>query len=130
MIESPLFEEFWQRDVEESVRQKNVRPLVEEAALQVSNWGFSLADLKVHRKPLGKGILKWLKSLYGQAEESLSGFLGPIHIWLVSTTPYYLFQTLFNIPLNSVILCLLFNSNLLSRKHIRGAFISKTIRSF
>ncbi|XP_031100987.1 uncharacterized protein LOC116004925 [Ipomoea triloba] len=82
LIESPLFEEFWQRDVEESVRQKNVRPLVEEAALQVSNWGFSLADLKVHRKPLGKGILKWLKSLYGQAEESLSGFLGPIHIWL------------------------------------------------
>nr|GMD15972.1 hydrolase, alpha/beta fold family protein [Ipomoea batatas] len=49
---------------------------------RVSNWEFSLADLKVHRKPLGKGILKWLKSLYGQAEESLSGFLGPIHIWL------------------------------------------------
>lgn len=81
LTESPLFETFWQRDVEESIRQKNVRPLVEEAVLLVSDWGFRLVDLKVKRKKLGKGILKWIKSLYGQTEGSLSGFVGPIHIW-------------------------------------------------
>ena len=35
MIEEPEFEEFWQRDVEESVRQGNIRPFIEEAVLQV-----------------------------------------------------------------------------------------------
>ncbi|CAH9072468.1 unnamed protein product [Cuscuta epithymum] len=101
LIESPLFETFWQRDVEESIRQRKVRPLVEEAVLQVSDWGFSPVDLKIKRKNLGKGVLKWIKSLYGQPEESLSGFLGPIHIWqgmedmvVPPSTGYYLRRVL------------------------------------
>lgn len=78
-----MFQEFWQRDVEESVRQGNVKPFVEEAVLQVSSWGFNLADLKVQKKCKVKGILLWLKSKYNQAEEELTGFLGPMHIWQV-----------------------------------------------
>ncbi|XP_060170171.1 uncharacterized protein LOC132600796 [Lycium barbarum] len=81
LLEHPLFDEFWQRDLEESVRQKNAKPFVEEAVLQVSNWGFSPADLKVQRKRPGKGILHWIKSLYGQTEEILTGFIGQIHVW-------------------------------------------------
>ncbi|KAM7502045.1 hypothetical protein LguiB_000949 [Lonicera macranthoides] len=81
LIEEPIFQEFWQRDVEESVRQGNAKPFVEEAILQVSSWGFSLADLKVQKKRQGKGFIFWLKSMYSQAEEELTGFLGPIHIW-------------------------------------------------
>ncbi|KAH0747034.1 hypothetical protein KY285_008691 [Solanum tuberosum] len=81
LLEHPLFEKFWQRDVEESVRQKNAKPFVEEAVLQVSNWGFSPADLKVQRKRPGKGIMHWIKSLFGQTEEILTGFLGQIHVW-------------------------------------------------
>ncbi|XWS28438.1 hypothetical protein CRYUN_Cryun25bG0069000 [Craigia yunnanensis] len=42
--------EFWQRDVEESIRQGNAKPFVEEAVLQVSNWGFGLADVKLQKK--------------------------------------------------------------------------------
>ncbi|KAF3643428.1 putative ATP synthase subunit d, mitochondrial-like [Capsicum annuum] len=81
LLEHPSFEDFWQRDLEEAVRQKNAKPFVEEAVLQVSNWGFSPADLKVQRKRPGKGIVHWIKSLYGQTEEILAGFLGQIHIW-------------------------------------------------
>ncbi|XP_043696153.1 uncharacterized protein LOC122646630 [Telopea speciosissima] len=81
LVEEPAFEEFWQRDVEESVRQENPKPFMEEAVLQVSNWGFSLADLQVQKKHKGKGILSWIKSLYSQSESELTGFLGPIHIW-------------------------------------------------
>lgn len=79
-----MFEEFWQRNVEESVRQANVKPFVEEAVLQVSNWDFSIADLKVPNKHQGKGIFLWLKSIYCREEERSSGFLGPIHVWQVS----------------------------------------------
>ncbi|XP_058199709.1 uncharacterized protein LOC131314847 [Rhododendron vialii] len=81
LIEEPIFEKFWQRDVEESVRQRNVKPFVEEAVLQVSEWGFRLSDLKIQKKRQGQGIIHWLKSIYSQAEEQLTGFLGPIHIW-------------------------------------------------
>ncbi|PIN03258.1 putative hydrolase/acyltransferase (alpha/beta hydrolase superfamily) [Handroanthus impetiginosus] len=81
LVEDRIFEEFWQRDVEESVRQANVKPFLEEAALQVSDWGFSIADLKVHNKHKGEGFLVWLRSLYSLAEERVSGSLGPIHIW-------------------------------------------------
>ncbi|KAI3461459.1 hypothetical protein Pfo_018122 [Paulownia fortunei] len=42
LIEDRFFEDFWQRDVEESVRQANAKPFVEEAVLQVSNWGSAL----------------------------------------------------------------------------------------
>ncbi|WOH02159.1 hypothetical protein DCAR_0521547 [Daucus carota subsp. sativus] len=80
-IEGQMFQEFWQRDVEESVRQGNARPYMEEAILQVSSWGFSLVDLKLKKKPKRKGILHWLKTTYGQAEDELTGFVGPIHIW-------------------------------------------------
>ncbi|KAJ4844736.1 hypothetical protein Tsubulata_016298 [Turnera subulata] len=80
LIEEPIFEEFWHRDVEESIRQGSSKPFIEEAMLQVSNWGFSLADLRVRRK-CQKGFLLWLRSMYSQEECELAGFLGPIHIW-------------------------------------------------
>lgn len=86
-----MFEEFWQRDLEESVRQKNAKPFVEEAVLLVSNWGFSPADLKVQRKHPGKGILHRIKSLFGQTEEILTGFLGQIHVWQVGSYLLYLY---------------------------------------
>ncbi|KAL9235848.1 hypothetical protein vseg_010581 [Gypsophila vaccaria] len=75
------FEEFWQRNVEESVRQGHKKPFVKEAVLQVSEWGFSLADLQTRRRCPGKGILPWLKSLYNKAECELTGFSGPIYLW-------------------------------------------------
>ncbi|KAJ0088436.1 hypothetical protein Patl1_32048 [Pistacia atlantica] len=81
LIEGPIFEEFWHRDVEESVRQGNTKPFIEEAVLQVSNWGFSLADLQVRKECLRRGILPWLRSMYSQEQCELAGFLGPIHIW-------------------------------------------------
>ncbi|KAK9280468.1 hypothetical protein L1049_014160 [Liquidambar formosana] len=81
LIKETKFEELWQRNVEESIRQGNAKPFVEEAVLQVTNWGFSLADLKIQKKRRGNGILNWLKSLFSQVEEELTGFLGPIHIW-------------------------------------------------
>ncbi|XP_004294668.1 PREDICTED: uncharacterized protein LOC101299361 [Fragaria vesca subsp. vesca] len=81
LIEDPIYEEFWQRDVEESIRQGSAKPFVEEAVLQVSNWGFSLADLKLQKKQQGKGMLNWLKSVLSAAQEEYIGFLGPIHIW-------------------------------------------------
>lgn len=86
MVEGRAFRGFWQRNVEESVRQENVRPFVEEAVLQVSNWGFSLGDLNGSSKYKGKGVLAWLKSLYTPAEKRLSGFLGPIHLWQVCSS--------------------------------------------
>lgn len=86
-MEDPIYEEFWQRDVEESIRQGNAKPFVEEAALQVSNWGFSLADLKLRKKERGKGLLNWLKSMLTEAKEEYTGFLGPIHLWQVNGIP-------------------------------------------
>lgn len=83
LIEDPIHEEFWQRDAEESIRQGNVEPFIEEATMQVSNWGFSLAELKLHKKQRGKGMLNWLKSLISEPQEEYIGFLGPIHIWQV-----------------------------------------------
>ncbi|KAK1373628.1 AB hydrolase-1 domain-containing protein [Heracleum sosnowskyi] len=80
-IVGEMFQEFWKRDVEESVRQGTAKPIVEEAVLQVSNWGFSLVDLNIQKNDQGKGILHWLKSKYSQAEEEVTGFLVPIHIW-------------------------------------------------
>ncbi|OWM82380.1 uncharacterized protein LOC116208056 isoform X2 [Punica granatum] len=76
-----VFEEFWYRNVEESIRQGDIAPFVEESVLQVSNWGFKLADLQVQRKCHTKGLVPWLKSIYSQAECELTGFLGPIHVW-------------------------------------------------
>lgn len=84
MIEDPIYEEFWQRDVEESIRQGNAKPFIEEAVLQVSNWGFSLADIKLEKKKPGKGFLNWLKFVLTGSEDEYTGFLGPIHIWQVS----------------------------------------------
>lgn len=81
VVEDSTFQEFWLRNVEESVRQANAKPFVEEAVLQVSNWGFSIGDLNGQSKYKGEGILAWLKSLYTPADKRLSGFLGPIHLW-------------------------------------------------
>lgn len=81
LIEDPIYEEFWQRDFEESVRQGNAKPFMEEAALLVSNWGFSISDLKLQKKQPGKGILNMIKYLLRGSQEEYTGFLGPIHIW-------------------------------------------------
>ncbi|KAJ4704845.1 alpha/beta-Hydrolases superfamily protein [Melia azedarach] len=81
LIEDPIFEEYWHRDVEESIRQGNTKPFIEEAVLQVSNWGFSLADLQVRKECQSRGFLPWLRSMYSQEKCELAGFLGPIHIW-------------------------------------------------
>ncbi|GLT46321.1 hypothetical protein SLA2020_200830 [Shorea laevis] len=81
LIEDPIYEEFWQRDFEESIRQGNAKPFVEEAVLQVSNWCFSIADLKMQKKQRGKGILNMVKFLLRGSQEEYTGFLGPIHIW-------------------------------------------------
>lgn len=81
LTEGQIFREFWERVVAESVRQSNPKPFVEEAVLQVTNWGFSLADLQVRKKHEGKNLLLWLKSIYAQEDGEWTGFLGPIHIW-------------------------------------------------
>ncbi|KAI3716684.1 hypothetical protein L1987_67728 [Smallanthus sonchifolius] len=81
IIEEMKYQEFWKRDLGEAVRQGNVKPFVEEAVLQVSNWGFSISDLNVQKKHQGKGIIFWLKSIYKRRPQELTGFLGPIHIW-------------------------------------------------
>ncbi|KAI8016734.1 hypothetical protein LOK49_LG05G00636 [Camellia lanceoleosa] len=81
LTEGTKFEEFWQRDVEESIRQLNMKPFIEEAVLQVSHWSFKLADLQVQKKCPGKGFLPWFKFIYSQEECELTGFLGPVHIW-------------------------------------------------
>ncbi|XP_041998542.1 uncharacterized protein LOC121748321 [Salvia splendens] len=81
LVETSAFEEIWHRDVEESVRQGNQKPFVEEAVLQVSDWGFSLVDLQVQRKCPRKGIFSWLQFMYGPPECQLAGYLGPVHIW-------------------------------------------------
>ncbi|KAK7312539.1 hypothetical protein VNO77_36468 [Canavalia gladiata] len=80
LMEDPIYEEFWQRDVEESIRQRNAKPFVEEAALQVTNWGFSLSDLKLQKRKQSSDVLSWLKSMFTETQEYI-GFLGPIHIW-------------------------------------------------
>lgn len=88
-MEDPIYEEFWQRDVEESIRQGNVKPFVEESTLQVSVWGFSLADLKLQKKKRRQTVLTFLKSIFIAEQEEYMGFLGPIHIWQVS--PIHIF---------------------------------------
>lgn len=89
-MEDPIYEEFWQRDVEESIRQRNAKPFVEEAALQVTNWGFSLSDLKLQKSKQNSDLLSWLKSIFAETQE-YTGFLGPIHIWQVSASLHLLF---------------------------------------
>ncbi|KAJ6792199.1 Uncharacterized protein M6B38_240450 [Iris pallida] len=80
LVGEEAFIEYWVRDVEESVRQRDVKPFLEEAVLQVSNWGFNLADLQVQKKNDG-GVFLWLKSMFSPVEREWTGFLGPIHIW-------------------------------------------------
>lgn len=81
-MEDPIHEEFWQRDVEESIRQGIAKPFVEEATLLVSDWGFRLHDLRLQKLRV-KSVIHWLKSLVGDVQEEFIGFLGPIHIWQV-----------------------------------------------
>ncbi|EER95045.1 hypothetical protein BDA96_01G435300 [Sorghum bicolor] len=80
LLEGPVFNAFWERNVAESVRQGDARPFVEEAVLQVSDWGFSLSDIQMQKKE-ARGIFELIKSLFNQAEREWVGFLGPIHIW-------------------------------------------------
>lgn len=93
-MEDPIHEEFWQRDVEESIRQGNAKPFVEEATLQVSDWGFSLVDLKMKKKQRGKGIINLMKFLLHGDREEYTGFIGPIHIWQVSGVSFLLLSLL------------------------------------
>lgn len=81
LIKKPAFEEIWQRNLEESIRQGSTNAFIEEAVLQVSHWGFSLGDLRVQKKCPGKGLFPWLKFFYSEAECETIGFLGPIHMW-------------------------------------------------
>ncbi|KAJ0952696.1 putative alpha/beta hydrolase-1 [Helianthus annuus] len=81
VTEDPIFIKFWQRDVEESIRQGNVKPFVEETVLQVSNWPFSITDLQVQKKCTGKGLFHWFNFMSDEPECELVGFLEPIHIW-------------------------------------------------
>ncbi|CAN1274863.1 hypothetical protein LINPERPRIM_LOCUS15540 [Linum perenne] len=81
LVNEPTFEEFWHRDVEESVRQGSAKPFIEEAVLQVSNWGFNLADLQVRRVCQKKSLLLRIRSMFREEECELAGFLRPIHIW-------------------------------------------------
>lgn len=92
LIEEPKVEEHLQRDVEESIRQGSTKPFIEEAVLQVSKWGFSVADLQVQKKCQQRGILTWLMSIYSDAECEVTGFLGQIHIWQVCA---YTFSSLY-----------------------------------
>ncbi|XP_066348434.1 uncharacterized protein [Miscanthus floridulus] len=80
LLEGPVFNAFWERNVAESVRQGDARPFVEEAVLQVSDWGFSLSDIQMQKKE-ARGFFELIKSLFNQAEREWVGFLGPIHIW-------------------------------------------------
>lgn len=100
-----MFQEFWQRDMEESVRQRNAKPFMEEAVLQVSNWGFRLQDLNVHKEDERKGFLRWLKSKYGQAEEETDGFSGKIHIWQVSGASHFPVSSIYAIVVTLITSC-------------------------
>ena len=83
LLEEPAFRELWEKDVAESVRQGDAKPFVEEAVIQVLDWGFSLSDIQVQKQKGGKGFLSLLKSLFSPAEKEWTGFLGPIHVWQV-----------------------------------------------
>lgn len=82
-MRDPVFEEHYQRNVEESTRQGTAKPFVEEAVLHVSNWGFSLPDFRLQKKCKANGVLSWLMSMYSESECELVGFGKPIHIWQV-----------------------------------------------
>jgi hypothetical protein len=84
LLEDPLFQAFWERNVAESVRQADAWPFVEEAVLQVSDWGFSLSDIQTQKKEDG-GFFDLIKSMFNQVEREWVGFLGPIHVWQVCT---------------------------------------------
>lgn len=81
--------------MEESIRQGNVKPFIEEAVLQVSNWGFSLRDLQVEKKCKERGLFDWFKNqfmfLSNEVECELVGFLDPIHIWQVCDCDFFFF---------------------------------------
>lgn len=79
----PVFEDLYQRNVEESVRQGTAKPFVEEAALEVSNWGFSLPEFRMQKKCRTNGVLSWLMSMYSESECELIGFRKRIHVWQV-----------------------------------------------
>ncbi|XP_076888913.1 uncharacterized protein LOC143539505 [Bidens hawaiensis] len=81
VTEDPLFIKFWQRDVEESIRQGTVKPFIEETVLHVSNWPFSIRDLHVQKKCPEKGLFHWFKFISEEPECELTGFQGLIHIW-------------------------------------------------
>uniref|UniRef100_A0ACD5XJE6 Uncharacterized protein n=1 Tax=Avena sativa TaxID=4498 RepID=A0ACD5XJE6_AVESA len=80
LLEAPMFNTFWEKDVAESVRQADAQPFVEEAVMQVSDWGFSLSDIQMQKKE-DQGLFELIMSLFSHAEREWVGFLGPIHIW-------------------------------------------------
>jgi hypothetical protein len=82
LLEAPMFNASWEKDVAESVRQADAQPFVEEAAMQVSDWGFSLSDIQMQKKE-DQGLFELIMSLFSHTEREWVGFLGPIHIWQV-----------------------------------------------
>ncbi|KAM0924233.1 hypothetical protein ACQ4PT_005008 [Festuca glaucescens] len=80
LLEAPMFNAFWEKDVAESVRQADAQPFVEEAVMQVSDWGFSLSDIQMQKKE-DQGLFELIMSLFSHTEREWVGFLGPIHIW-------------------------------------------------
>ncbi|CAM0872653.1 unnamed protein product [Alopecurus aequalis] len=80
LLEASMFNAFWEKDVAESVRQGDAQPFVEEAVLQVSDWGFSLSDIQMQKRE-DQGLFEFFMSLFSQADREWVGFLGPIHIW-------------------------------------------------
>lgn len=83
VMRDPVFEEHYQRNVEESTRQGTAKPFVEEAVLHVSNWGFNLPDFRLQKKCKANGVLSWLMSMYSESECELVGFGKTIHLWQV-----------------------------------------------
>eukprot|EP00252_Welwitschia_mirabilis_P001051 TRINITY_DN11019_c0_g1_i1.p1 TRINITY_DN11019_c0_g1~~TRINITY_DN11019_c0_g1_i1.p1 ORF type:complete len:540 (+),score=95.47 TRINITY_DN11019_c0_g1_i1:73-1692(+) len=80
LVELDFFIDFERRDMLESLRQGSITPLVQETLLQVNDWGFNLAELRVRKKNM-IGFTSWFNNLFTPSEEEWEGFRGPIHIW-------------------------------------------------
>ena len=70
-----MFNAFWERNVAEAVRQGDARPFVEEAVLQVSDWGFNLSNIQMQKKEAQR-FFELIKSLFNQAKR-VGGISGP-----------------------------------------------------
>jgi hypothetical protein len=53
----------------QSLRQADAQPFVEEAVMQVSDWGFSLSDIQMQKKE-DQGLFELIMSLFSRTDES------------------------------------------------------------